>query len=87
MGNVFTWLSSIQGTAVLHEMQDNLQKQSVSTVLDDHPSKESFWAVINSSHWPITKQITDQNVALLVQNVLPGESGTGQDNYYLVQKV
>ena len=63
----------IQGTAVLHELLDKLQEGNFSEVLDNHPSSESFWSVINASHWPITKRITDKNVAHLVQNLLESE--------------
>ncbi|RMX43941.1 hypothetical protein pdam_00022342 [Pocillopora damicornis] len=41
--------------------------------LHNHPSSESFWSVINTSHWPITKKITVQNKAHLVQNLLESE--------------
>jgi len=58
---------------VLHDLLDKLQEGDVSQVLENHPSSESFWSVINASHWPITKKITDQNVAHLVQNLLESE--------------
>ena len=58
---------------MLHELLDKLQEGDVDEVLDSHPSSESFWSVINASHWPITKKITNQNVAHLVQNLLESE--------------
>lgn len=58
---------------MLHELLDKLLEGDVSEVLENHPSAESFWSVINASHWPITKKITDQNVAHLVQNLLESE--------------
>ena len=57
----------------MHELLDKLQEGDVSEVLHNHPSSESFWSVINASHWPITKKITDKNVAHLVQNLLVTE--------------
>ena len=58
---------------MLHELLDKLQEGDVDEVLDSHPSSESFWSVINASHWPISKKITNQNVAHLVQNLLESE--------------
>ena len=58
---------------MLHELLDKLQEGDVDEVLDSHPSSESFWSVINASHWPITKKITNQNAAHLVQNLLESE--------------
>ena len=57
----------------MHELLDKLQEGDVSKVLHNHPSSESFWSAINASHWPITKKITDKNVAHLVQNLLVTE--------------
>ena len=57
----------------MHELLDKLQEGDVSEVLHNHPSSESFWSVINASHWSITKKITDKNVAHLVQNLLVTE--------------
>lgn len=58
---------------MLHELLDKLQEGDVSEALENHPSAESFWSVINASHWPITKKITNQNVAHLLQNLLESE--------------
>ena len=57
----------------MHELLDKLQEGDVSEVLHNYPSSDSFWSVINASHWPITKKITDKNVAHLVQNLLVTE--------------
>ena len=57
----------------MHELLDKLQEGDVSEVLHNCPSSDSFWSVINASHWPITKKITDKNVAHLVQNLLERE--------------
>lgn len=58
---------------MLHDLLDKLQEGDVFEVLENHSSSESYWSVINASHWPITKKITDQNVVHLVQNLLESE--------------
>jgi len=32
-----------------------------------------FWAIINASHWPIDKQMTDSNSSPLLQHLLENE--------------
>jgi len=67
-----TFLS--QGTATLHELMRQLvSTEPTADILGDHPSSDAFWALINASHWPIDKQITDSNKSHLLQHLLENE--------------
>ena len=47
--------------------------ETVSMVLEDTPSSEVYWVIINSSHWSLTKAVTDADLPLLIQCLLENE--------------
>ena len=62
------------GTAMLHEMLEKFRiGETVSMVLEENPSSEVYWAIINSSHWSSTKAVTDADLPLLIQCLLENE--------------
>ena len=64
----------LTGTQVLHTLIEKLQKaETVEEVLEDDPSHEAYWAVINAAHWPITREITDKEVPFLLQHLIESE--------------
>lgn len=50
-----------------------MNKEPTAHVLGDHPSSDTSWAIINASHWPIDKQITDSNASHVLQHLLENE--------------
>lgn len=50
-----------------------MSTEPTADILGDHPSSDAFWALINASHWPIDKQITDSNRSHLLQHLLENE--------------
>lgn len=59
---------------MLHEMLDKFRNgETVSMVLEDSASSEVYWAIINSSHWPVTKAVTDADLPLLIQCLLEND--------------
>ena len=59
---------------MLHEMLEKFRNgETVSMVLEDSPSSEVYWAIINSSHWSLTKTVTDADLPLLIQCLLESE--------------
>ena len=63
------------GTVHLHELLSLLpeEKPSIDCILEDHASSDAFWAIINASHWSLTKKIDDQNARMLIQHLLENE--------------
>jgi hypothetical protein len=59
---------------MLHEMLEKFRNsETVSKVLEESPSSEVYWAIINSSHWSSTKAVTDADLPLLIQCLLENE--------------
>lgn len=54
-------------------MDQLVKNNSTADILGDHPSSDAFWAIINASHWPSDKQITDSNSSHLLQHLLENE--------------
>ena len=50
-----------------------MKTNSIADILGDHPSSDAFWTIINASHWPSDKQITDSNSSHLLQHLLENE--------------
>ena len=46
---------------------------NINCALEEHASSETFWAIINASHWPLTKKIDDENTSMLIQHLLENE--------------
>ena len=58
----------------MHEVMEKLNKGgTVEEVLEGDPSSAAYWATINAAHWPLTKEITDKDVPLLLQLLLENE--------------
>jgi len=45
----------------------------VKEVLEQDPAFEAYWAIINASHWPPTKEITDKDLPFLLQHLFESE--------------
>lgn len=59
---------------MLLEMLEKFRNgETVSMVLEDSPSSKVYWTIINSSHWSLTKAVTDADLPLLIQCLLENE--------------
>lgn len=65
---------SFLGTAMLHELLNKFKDGgTISSVLEDDPCSDAYWATINASHWSLTRKVTDADLPFLIQSLIENE--------------
>ncbi|XP_065058553.1 uncharacterized protein LOC135686279 [Rhopilema esculentum] len=59
---------------LIEELDDAKSKAAIDFILENGQRSETYWQVINASHWPSTEPITVNNKNILIQELVYNET-------------